>query len=140
MSDRVFIDTNILVYAYDQHDPRKQNKAQELLVDGIERETLVLSAQVLGEFFNVVTRHIPKPMTSDEAREIMAIISILPVQEIDHAMVNRAIGTHKMYQIGYWDALIISAAERAGCKLILSEDFSNGQAYHEILVRNPFKE
>ena len=140
MSDRVFIDTNVLVYAYDQHDPSKQNKAQELLTDGIERETLVLSVQVLGEFFNVVTRHIPKPMTSDEAREIMAIISILPVQEIDLAMVNRAIGTHKMYQIAYWDALIISAAERAGCKLILSEDFSDGQAYHEILVRNPFNE
>ena len=140
MSDRVFLDTNILVYAYDQHDPRKQNKAQELLTDGIERETLVLSVQVLGEFFNVVTRHIPQPVTSDEAREIIATISILPVQEIDLAMVNRAIDTHKMYQIAYWDALIISAAERAGCKLILSEDLSDGQAYHEILVRNPFTE
>jgi predicted nucleic acid-binding protein len=96
--------------------------------------------QVLGEFFNVVTRHIPRPVTSDEAREIIATISILPVQEIDLAMVNRAIDTHKMYQIAYWDALIISAAERAGCKLILSEDFSDGQTYHEILVRNPFKE
>ena len=140
MSDRVFLDTNILVYAYDQHDPRKQNKAQELLTDGIERETLVLSVQVLGEFFNVVTRHIPQPVTSDEAREIITTMSILPVQEIDLAMVNRAIDTHKMYQIAYWDALIISAAERAGCKSILSEDFSNGQAYHEILVRNPFTE
>jgi predicted nucleic acid-binding protein len=140
MSDRVFLDTNILVYAYDQHDPRKQNKAQELLTDGIERETLVLSVQVLGEFFNVVTRHIPQPVTSDEAREIIATISILPVQEIDLAIVNRAIDTHKMYQITYWDALIISVAERAGCKLILSEDFSDGQAYHEILVRNPFTE
>lgn len=55
-------------------------------------------------------------------------------------MVNRAIDTHKTYQIAYADALIISAAERAGFKLILSEDFSDGQAYHEILVRNPFKE
>ena len=55
-------------------------------------------------------------------------------------MVNRAIDTHKMYKIEYWDALIISAAERAGCKSILSEDFGDGQAYHEILVRNPFTE
>ena len=140
MSDRVFLYSNILVYAYDRHDPRKQNKAQKLLTDGIERETLVLSVQVLGEFFNVVTRYIPQPVTSDEAREIIATISILPVQEIDLAMVNRAIDTHKTYQIAYSDALIISAAERAGCKLILSEDFSDGQAYHEILVRNPFRE
>jgi predicted nucleic acid-binding protein len=70
-----------------------------LLTDGIERETLVLSVQVLGEFFNVVTRHIPQPVTSDEAREIITTISILPVQEIDLAMVNRAIDTHKMYQM-----------------------------------------
>ena len=140
MSDRAFIDTNILVYAYDRHDPRKQKIAQELLTDGIEQENLVLSVQVLGEFFTVATRHIPQPVTSDEAREIIATISILPVQEIDLAMVNRAIDTHQTYQIAYWDALIISAAERAGCRLILSEDLSKGQAYHDIWVRNPFTE
>ena len=62
MNDRVFLDTNILVYAYDQHDPKKQTKAQGLLTDGIKQENLFLSVQVLGEFFNVVTRHIPQPM------------------------------------------------------------------------------
>jgi len=138
MNDSAFLDTNILVYAYDQHEPNKQQRAQELLADGIEQENLVLSVQVLGEFFNVVTRNIPQPFTSDEARDIIGTISILPVQEIDLALVNRAIDTHKMYQIAYWDALIISAAERAGCKMIFSEDLSDGQAYHEILVCNPF--
>jgi predicted nucleic acid-binding protein len=68
--------------------------------------------QVLGEFFNVVTRNIPQPMTPSEAKEIIGTISILPVQEIDLTMVNRAIDTHKMYQISYWDALIVSAAEQ----------------------------
>ena len=140
MNDRAFLDTNILVYAYDQHDPVKQKKAQELITTGIEQENLVLSVQVLGEFFNVVTRRIPRPVTSDEAREIITSISILPVQEIDLAMVNRAIDIHKKYQIAYWDALIISAAERSGCKLILSEDLSDGQTYHDIFVRNPFTE
>ena len=140
MNDSAFLDTNILVYAYDQHDPVKQNKAQELITTGIEQENLVLSVQVLGEFFNVVTRRIPQPVTSDEAREIITSISILPVQEIDLAMVNRAIDIQKKYQIAYWDALIISAAERSGCKLILSEDLSDGQTYHDIFVRNPFTE
>jgi predicted nucleic acid-binding protein len=140
MSDRAFLDTNILVYAYDQHDPQKQRKAQALITGGIEQENLFLSVQVLSEFFNVVTRHISQPMTTDEAQRIIGVISILPVQEIDLAMVNRAIDTHKMYRISYWDALIVSAAERGGCALILSEDFSDGQAYHEILVRNPFTE
>jgi predicted nucleic acid-binding protein len=68
--------------------------------------------QVLGEFFNVVTRNIPQPMTPSEVKEIISTISILPVQEIDLTMVNRAIDTHKIYQISYWDALIVSAAEQ----------------------------
>jgi predicted nucleic acid-binding protein len=140
MSDRAFLDTNILVYAFDQHEPHKQRKAQELITDGIEKENLLLSVQVLCEFFNVVTRNIPQPMTPNEAQEIIGTISILPVQEIDLTMVNRAIDTHKRYQISYWDALIVSAAERAGCTLILSEDLSDGQTYHNIVVRNPFTE
>ena len=101
MNDRVFFDTNILVYAYDQHDPKKQTKAQELLTDGIKQERLFLSVQVLGEFFNVVTRHIPQPMSPGEAKEIINTLSILPVQDIDMTMVKRAIDTHEMYQISY---------------------------------------
>jgi predicted nucleic acid-binding protein len=138
MNDREFLDTNILVYAYNQHDPHKQKKAQELITTGIKRESLVLSVQVLGEFFNVVTRQIPQPLRPDEAREVISTISILPVQEIDLAMVNRAIDTHKTYQIAYGDALIVSAAERAGCAAILSEDLNDGQTYNEIVVHNPF--
>jgi predicted nucleic acid-binding protein len=140
MNDRVFFDTNILVYAYDQHDPKKQTKAQELLTDGIKQERLFLSVQVLGEFFNVVTRHIPQPMSPGEAKEIINTLSILPVQDIDMTMVKRAIDTHEMYQISYWDSLIVSAAERSGCRIILSEDLSDGQTYHNILVNNPFKD
>jgi len=140
MSARVFLDTNILVYAYDKHEPQKQKKAQGLLIDGIEQENLLLSVQVLGEFFNAVTRYIPQPMSSDEAKEIIDALSIIPVQEIDLNMVNRAVDTHKTYRISYWDSLIVSAAERAGCTMIFSEDLSDGQTYHNILVRNPFNE
>ena len=79
-------------------------------------------------------------MSTDNAQEIISTISILPVQEIDLAMVNRAIETYKTYQISYWDSLIVSAAERAGCTMILSEDLSDGQTYHNIVVRNPFND
>ena len=140
MKNRVFLDTNILVYAYDQHDPHKQIIAQELLTDGIKQENLILSVQVLGEFFNVVTRHILQPMSPGEAKEVINTLSILLVQDIDMTMVKRAIDTHEIYQISYWDSLIISAAERSGCGMILSEDLSDGQTYHNILVNNPFKD
>jgi predicted nucleic acid-binding protein len=139
MSDRNFLDTNILVYAYDENQPVKQEIAQNLLIDGIEQEHSVLSVQVLGEFFNVVTRHIPQPMTSSEALEIIEMLSILLVQEIDLTVVKRAIATHQKYRISYWDALMVSAAERAGCTRLLSEDLSDGQTYHNIIVHNPFK-
>lgn len=139
MKDRFFLDTNILVYAYDRHDPRKQGVAQSLLIDGIENESAVLSVQVLGEFFNVVTRQIQQPMTSDEAKVAIELFSNLLIQEIDLVMVERAIDTHKKYRISYWDALIVSTAERAGCKRILTEDLNDGQHYHSIFISNPFK-
>jgi predicted nucleic acid-binding protein len=139
MSDKIFLDTNILVYAYDEHEPCKQKTAQKILADGIEQENIVLSVQVIGEFFNVVTRHIPQPMSPEEAEYIINTLSILPVQEIDLFMVTRAIDIHKTYHIPYWDSLIVSAAERGGCAQILSEDFNDGQKYFNISVCNPFK-
>jgi predicted nucleic acid-binding protein len=140
MKDKSFLDTNVLVYAYDRHDPRKQVTAQALLTEAIEHESAVLSVQVLGEFFNVVTRQIKQPMTTDEAQGAVSLLSHLPVQDIDLELVKRAIATHKMYRISYWDALIVAAAERAQCKLILTEDLSDGQTYQGVLVSNPFKE
>ncbi len=139
MSDKIFLDSNILVYAYDRHDPQKQAKAQAVLKLGIEEETVVLSSQVLGEFFVVVTRRIKEPMSADEAEKIIGILSVLPVVEIDLLLVKRAINTHKKYGISYWDSLIVSAAERTRCVILLSEDLNHGQKYNGILVENPFK-
>jgi predicted nucleic acid-binding protein len=138
MKARIFLDTNILVYAYDRNDPKKQEVAQSVLVESLENESGVLSVQVLGEFFNVVTRHIKKPMTTNEAKDAIELFSNYFVQEIDLAMVHRSIETHKLYRISYWDALIISAAERAGCQRIFSEDLNANQLYHKISICNPF--
>jgi predicted nucleic acid-binding protein len=139
MSDSVFLDSNILVYAYDKHDPEKQAKAQDLLRTAIKEESAVLSAQVLGEFFVVVTRRIKEPLSVDDAEKIIDILSFLPVAEIDLSLVRRAIDTQKEYGISYWDALIVAAAEHTGCGRILSEDLSDSKQYHGVLVENPFK-
>jgi predicted nucleic acid-binding protein len=140
MKDKAFLDTNILVYAFDTADPRKQEISQELLIAGLEHEQHMISVQVLGEFFNVVTRPrvTENPMSSEDARKAISMFNLLPVQEIDLNMVHRAIDTHITYRISYWDALIISAAERGGCASILSEDLNNSQEYHGIVVINPF--
>ena len=138
MTDRTFIDTNVLVYAYDRGDPIKRSQALELLGAGIEEQTAVVSAQVLGEFFNTVTRKIPGPLSAEEAQEAIEAISALPVVALDLALVRRAISTQKRYGISYWDALIVVAAESAGCTRILSEDLNPGQAYNGVVVVNPF--
>jgi predicted nucleic acid-binding protein len=135
-----FFDTNILVYAYDNHFPDKQQRAQELIISAVKNGNGVLSTQVLGEFFTVVTRKIRAPLSVRDARSIIQYMGSMPVQEIDLLIVKRAIDTLEQYKISYWDSLIIAAAERAQCNCILSEDFNAGQKYHGIEITNPFSE
>ena len=138
MTDRLFLDTNILVYAYDNHQPDKQRIAQQLLKESIAQESAVLSVQVLGEFFTVVTRKIKPPMSADDARRIIATLRILPVEVVDYSLVERAVDTHIRYNIQYWDALVVAAAERANCTTIATEDLNPDQKYNGIAVFNPF--
>ena len=138
MSAKVFLDTNILVYAYDESESEKQTTAQALLTRGIEREEAVLSTQVLSEFFVVVTRRIKAPLSANQAEQVIDLLSILPVVEVDLKLVKRAVSVHGELQISYWDSLIISAAERAGCTKIQSEDLNAGQVYLGARVENPF--
>jgi len=138
MTDSIFLDTNILVYAYDKHYPEKQATAQALLRKGIETESVVLSSQVLGEFFVVVTRKIKNPISAEEAQRIIALLGVLQIVDIDLSLVNLAVENHKKYGISYWDSLIIAAAERTGCKRVMTEDLNHGQEYNGVLIENPF--
>ena len=135
---RQFLDTNVAVYAYDAAEPAKQAVAQRLLRQGILEENSVISVQVLGEFFHAVTRRIRRPMTVAEASSAVNSIKALPVVDIDAQLVERAIETLRRYGISYWDALIVAAAERSGCRKLLSEDLNADQRYHGIVVVNPF--
>lgn len=138
MADREFFDTNILIYASDHSEPEKQSQARRLLKSAIENDTGVVSAQVLSEFFTVVTRRIQQPLSIEEAEHVIEQLTILPVVELDLALVRQAIGTCRRYQISYWDSLIVAAAEKAGCTRIVSEDLNPGQSYHGIAVVDPF--
>lgn len=138
MADREFFDTNILIYASDHREPEKQSQARRLLKSAIENDTGVVSAQVLSEFFTVVTRRIRQPLSIEEAEHVIEQLAILPVVAVDVALVRQAIGICRRYQISYWDALIVAAAEKAGCTRIISEDLNPGQSYHGIAVIDPF--
>ncbi|MDY6792440.1 MAG: PIN domain-containing protein [Thermodesulfobacteriota bacterium] len=138
MTGSDFFDTNILVYAYDSHEPDKQKKAQDMLKQGIINGNAVISTQVLGEFFTVVTRRIPQPISVFDASEIINNVSVMNVQEIDLLIVKRAIETLDTYKISYWDSLIVAAAEGAGCERIMTEDLNHEQLYYGIIATNPF--
>lgn len=91
------MDSNILVHAYDEHDPDKQRKAQSLLTQSIKEGNATISTQVMGEFFTIVTNKIPTPLSTDDAWEIIKMLAVdPPVLHVDVALVHRAIETHRL--------------------------------------------
>ena len=131
----LFVDTNVVVYAFDRADPTKQRIAIEVLEGG---ERLVLSTQVLLETWWVLTRRLAEPLDENQASEIIARLCELPVVSTDPQLVKQAIDTGRRYKIAIWNALIIEAARAAGCKRILSEDLHAGQDFDGVTVENPF--
>ncbi len=137
MTDRSFVDTNVWVYAVDGADPVKQARAREVL-DPANGASIVTSAQVLGEFYVTVTRRLGRPVTPDDAARMVERMRRLPVIEIDAERVAAAIDGSRSWQLSYWDALIVVAAQAAGCERLLSEDLASGATYGGVRVVNPF--
>jgi len=141
MSDRVLVDTNVLVYAYDRSEPEKQKRAVEVLDHLALSGAGVLSAQVLSEFFVAVTRKIPAPLSAADAYERMKnYLQSWTVLEVTGMIVLEAArGVHE-YQLNFWDAQIWAAARLNQIPVILSEDFNTGQVTEGVLFVNPFAE
>jgi predicted nucleic acid-binding protein len=138
MSDPVFVDTNIWVYAVDAADPAKRERALEAVAPARGRE-LVISTQVLTEFYAVVTRKLAQPLPAADAEAMVGQLSALPVISVDASLVIAAMAGSREWGISIWDALILRAAEVAGCRRVLSEDLTDGQTYGSVGVENPFR-
>jgi predicted nucleic acid-binding protein len=133
-----FLDTNVLVYAYDPGDPRKQRVAQDLVTRALAGE-IVVSTQVLAEFAATLLH---KMTPAARPRDVMAVLDALgPIRVVvpDGDIVRRAIEVRAEYGLHFYDGMIVAAAERGGCRRILSEDFNVGQEYFSIAVQNPFR-
>jgi predicted nucleic acid-binding protein len=136
MSGSDFLDTNVLVYAYQFDHPNKQRVAQDLVRRAIEGKSVV-SAQVLAEFAATLLHKMSA--TPDAVTTILDKLSSLKLVVSDGELVRRAVEARAAYGIHFYDGMIVAAAERAGCKRILSEDFSAGQEYFGVTVTNPFR-
>lgn len=131
----VFLDTNVLVYAYDQAEQDKQVRAQAVL---LANPTAVISTQVLLEWFSVATRRLAHPLPAQVALTELDKMTRLVVVPTDAELVTRAARTSVDAQISLWDAMIVEAAVLAGCGKVLSEDLGAGQVIRGVRIENPF--
>jgi predicted nucleic acid-binding protein len=139
MNDRAFVDTNILVYAFDRSSGAKHEIARELIKRLWQSGTGVLSTQILQEFVMYLRRKVARSLSAAETREILQEylswnIVVNTAQSILHAL-----EIEERYHISFWDALVIQAAETARSETLYTEDLSHGQIYGSIKAINPFK-
>ena len=137
MSGADFLDTNVFVYAYQFNDRNKQKIAHEL-VEAAVAGKFVISVQVLSEFTSTLLHKASPVATPDAVTDILDKLSPIRLVVSDHEIVRRAVEARAAYGIHFYDGMIVAAAERAGCKRILSEDFNAGQEYFGVTVANPF--
>ena len=132
---KVFIDTNLLVYTLDRNDHRKQTACRRLLAEAAERHTAVISTQVLQEFYVVATTKLRvEPLT---AKQLLHSFSNLEIVTVDLPIIKEAIDIGILHHLSFWDALIIAAAESAGCDRLWTEDLQHGRVIHSVTIHNP---
>ena len=138
MSGRRFVDTNILLYARDLSEPKKQPVAEALMRQLWQSRTGRLSVQVLNEYFVNVTQKLKPGLTREEAWSDVEALTEWEPQVLNSNSLASAFKISGRYGLSWWDSLIVSAAVAADCDEILSEDLSSGQLYEGIRVVNPF--
>lgn len=138
MSEKTFVDSNVLIYAHDVDARHKHETAKRVMAELWSDRTGVLSPQVLQEFYVNVTRKISSPLPREKARLVVNTYAVWSVETTTAELLN-AFRIEDDFRIGFWDALIISSALKAGAVRVLSEDFSAGQVIAGVRVENPFR-
>ena len=136
---RYFFDTSVLVYLFDSGSPRKQSVARDLLEKHGLAGDMLLSTQVLQEFYVTVTRKFATAVSPGTAYQTVRDLATLPVVLVDAGMVLAAIRASQEQQLSFWDALIVRAALEGGAGVLYSEDFHHGLEIGGLRVENPFR-
>ena len=134
---RVALDTNILAYAEGVNGPDMKRTALEL-VEKLPEDAVLLPVQVLGELFNLLVRKAGRAPTGGR-KAILSWRDAFPLIETSGEVMIAATDLAADHQLGIWDAVILSAASEAGCRLLLSEDFQEGFTWKGVTVTNPFR-
>lgn len=134
--ERCFLDTNVLIYLFDDDAPAKQARALALLHEECDR--IVLSTQVLGEFYVNVTRKLEEPLPADAAAQAVEDLTRFEIASVTADLVQAAIRRSRSSLLSYWDSLIVETARNAGAEVLFTEDLQHGQEIDGILITNPF--
>lgn len=138
MNDKIFVDTNVLVYSRDVSEARKQAKAMEWMARLWETRHGRLSFQVLQEFYVTVTEKLKPGMAPQEARNDVCLLMAWNPVSPDSRVLDGAWLMQDRYRLSWWDALIVSSAQIADCGYLLSEDLQEGQEFGTLKVIHPF--
>jgi predicted nucleic acid-binding protein len=140
MRGKVFLDTNVLIYAATSLEPfpDKFARAEEI----IAKEEFGISTQVIGEFIRNVqnSKKMKSPLSDEEVDGWIERLYEFPVISIDREVIMNATVFQRRYQIGFWDGQILAAAHRFGADTLLTEDLSHGQIYGSVRCENPFRD
>ncbi len=135
---KVFVDTNILIYAYDTSAGVKHETALKLLTDLWKERNGVVSTQVLQEFYVNVTRKIPRPLAVATARLIVEDLGNWDLVTVEIETILAAIDIQQLHALSFWDSMILAAAVSYGAGQIMTEDLNHGQVISGVRICNPF--
>ena len=139
MTDKYFVDTNILLYAHDPLAGAKRDRARQLIEHLWTTGKGVLSTQVLQELCVNLRRKVKPPLPVDEIRRLVQDYLSWEIVVNSPESVIQALENEVRYKISYWDALVLQAAESAGAAILYSEDLAAGQKYGAVRVVNPLR-
>lgn len=132
-----FIDTNVWVYALTEQDHAKKKIAAELISKTYLEDTICVNAQVLKEFANFAFKRTKK--SADEINAMLKKMSSYSFVPDTKELVMQAAALKERYDVGFYDSLMLSAANKAKCDVIYTEDLNSGQKYGAVTAINPFK-
>lgn len=139
MIEPVFVDTNVLVYRHSALEPRKQVRADSWYKLLWELRVGRLSFQVLQETYSTLTRKLIPAVPDSDAQAIIRNLAAWNPVPVDFSTLERAWLLQARYSVSWWDALIVAAAQLAGCTILLTEDLQHGQLFDNVRVVNPFE-
>ncbi|QTA80779.1 PIN domain-containing protein [Desulfonema limicola] len=141
MTDRIFFDTNIIVYLFDTSEKEKRRVVKHLFSEQRKKSSLYISSQVINEFVSITTRKIQNPVSFERQKNILKFFQVVFI--VSPLTIHTSLTAVEMklkYRFSYWDSLILASALENRCSVIYSEDMQHNQEIESsIKIINPFK-